>query len=50
LPTTSTTSPTGSGVLHPSSGTSSATTHGTGSTGTSGGFWSRTLHSLEFWR
>jgi cell division protein FtsB len=50
LPTTSTTSPTGSGVLHLSSGTGSATTHGTGSTGTSGGFWSRTLRSLEFWR
>ncbi len=51
LPTTSTTSPTGSGSQHPvfsTSGTSSTTAHGTGSTGTSGGFWSRTLRSLEF--
>jgi cell division protein FtsB len=32
------------------SGASTGTTQGTQPTGTSGGFWSRTLRSLEFWR
>jgi cell division protein FtsB len=53
VPTTSTTSPAAaSGAQAPaSSGSGSSTsTPTTQPTNTSGGFWSRTLHSLEFWR
>lgn len=51
VPTTSTTSPPASGAQAPaSSGSGSATTPTTKPSDTSGGFWSRTLHSLEFWR
>jgi len=51
VPTTSTTSPPASGAQAPaSSGSGSATTPTTKPMDTSGGFWSRTLHSLEFWR
>lgn len=50
VPTTSTTSPPASGAQAPaSSGPGSATTTTTPAN-TGGGFWSRTLHSLEFWR
>lgn len=51
VPTTSTTNPPASGAQAPaSSGSGSATTPTTKPSDTSGGFWSRTLHSLEFWR
>lgn len=52
VPTTSTTTPPAVGAQTPaSSGSGSATsTPTTKPSGTSGGFWSRTLHSLEFWR
>ena len=50
VPTTSTTSPSSSGAQAPSSSVSGATTPTTQPTSASGGFWSRTLHSLEFWR
>lgn len=51
-PTTSTTSPPASGAQIPaSSGSGSGTTTPTTQpTNTSGGFWTRTLRSLEFWR
>jgi cell division protein FtsB len=52
VPTTSTTSPSASGTQAPaSSGSAPATSPPTTKpSNTSGGFWSRTLHSLEFWR
>jgi cell division protein FtsB len=52
VPTTTTTSPTTSGGPAPTSSGSGSTTSTptTQPTNTSGGFWSRTLHSLEFWR
>jgi len=52
VPTTSTTSPPASGAQAPSSsGSGSATgTPTTRPSNTNGGFWSRTLRSLEFWR
>jgi cell division protein FtsB len=52
VPTTSTTSPPASSAKDPaSSGSGSTTTTPTTQPPTaSGGFWSRTLHSLEFWR
>ena len=52
VPTTSTTSPPALGSQAPaSSGSGSATsTPTTTPSNTGGGFWSRTLHSLEFWR
>jgi cell division protein FtsB len=51
VPTTSTTSPAGSGPQAPTSGSkSTSSTPTTTPTNASGGFWIRTLHSLEFWR
>jgi cell division protein FtsB len=50
VPTTSTTSPSSSGAQAPSSSGSGTSTPTTQPTSASGGFWSRTLRSLEFWR
>jgi cell division protein FtsB len=50
VPTTSTTSPPASGAQAPASSGSGSATTTTTPANTSGGFWSRTLHSLEFWR
>jgi cell division protein FtsB len=51
VPTTTTTNPAATGAPAPTSSASgSTTTPTTQATNTSGGFWSRTLHSLEFWR
>jgi cell division protein FtsB len=51
VPTTTTTSPAASVAQAPtSSGSGSTTGTTTQPTNNSGGFWSRTLHSLEFWR
>jgi cell division protein FtsB len=52
VPTTSTTSPPASSAKDPASSASGSTTTTptTQPPTASGGFWSRTLHSLEFWR
>jgi cell division protein FtsB len=51
VPTTSTTTPSTSGAQAPSSsGGPESTTPTTLPTGAGEGFWTRTLHSLEFWR
>lgn len=50
VPTTSTTGPPASGAQAPTASGSGSTTTPTAKPDTSGGFWSRTLHSLEFWR
>jgi cell division protein FtsB len=50
VPTTSTTTPSTSSAQAPPSSGSGSTTPTTQPTSASGGFWTRTLHSLEFWR
>jgi cell division protein FtsB len=50
VPTTTTASPPASSATAPTSSGSATTTPTTEPPTTGGGFWSRTLHSLEFWR